>query len=144
MRRCLILANQTLTSETLRRAVEERIGTEPYEFHIVAPATRPHDLIEGSGSHAAAPSREDRAFALAQQRLGDALDELHTIGAAVDGEVGDPDPVSAVLDALPRFSADEIVVSTLPGGLSHWLRRDVPARLRKACDIPVIHVQAGI
>jgi hypothetical protein len=143
MRHCLILANQTLTSAVLSDAVKERIGVEPCEFHIVAPATVTKDLTEGSGSYAAAQSREERAYALAQQRLGRALDELQTLGATVEGEVGDPDPVAAVVDALGRFDADEIVVSTLPSGVSQWLRRDVPARLRKACTVPVTHVMAS-
>ncbi len=60
----------------------------------------------------------------------------------MDGVVGDPDPVDAVLDALKEFPADEVVVSTLPHALSHWLRRDVPGRLRKACEVPVTHVAA--
>ena len=58
----------------------------------------------------------------------------------VDGEIGNPDPVQAVRDTFERFSADEIIVCTLPHALSQWLRRDVPARLRKATDIPITHV----
>src|SRR5262245_39088922 len=97
MHHCLIVANQTLTSETLNQTVQERAGTDTYEFHIVAPATPPQDHLEGPGSH------EDRAFALAQQRLDRAIDQLRALGAEVDGEVSDPDPVTAVLDALGRF-----------------------------------------
>src|SRR5262245_12863208 len=142
MRRCLIIANQTLTSDTLERAVRERIESDPHEFYIVAPATLPHDQTVGSGGHAGAPSRVERAQAMAEQRLARALDEMRTAGAVVQGEVGDEDPVPAVSDALSRFPADEIIVSTLPGGLSRWLRRDVLARLRKAVDVPVVHLEA--
>src|SRR5262245_57375181 len=133
MRHCLILANQTLVSDTLHRTLQERISAEPHDFYVVAPATPVRDWIEGAGSHAGAPSDADRAYALAEQRLGNALDELRTLGATAEGEVGDQDPVQAVRDALARFPADEIVVSTLPRALSQWLRRDVPTRLRRAC-----------
>jgi len=40
MRRCLILANQTLGGPHLIQAVLARQAREPYEFHIVVPATR--------------------------------------------------------------------------------------------------------
>ena len=56
--------------------------------------------------------------------------------------VGDRDPVQAVRDALARFPVDEIIVRTLPRAVSHWLRRDVPARLRRAFPMPVTHLQA--
>jgi hypothetical protein len=143
MRRCLIVANQTLSTDTLTRAVEERIATGPHEFHLVAPATPTRDDLAGPTAYTAVgPSATDRAYALARQRLDRALEHLRALGAVVDGDVGDPDPLQAVRHALVRFAADEIVVSTLPSGLSQWLRRDLPARLRKGCGIPVTHLAA--
>ncbi|SDX63883.1 hypothetical protein SAMN05660209_00930 [Geodermatophilus africanus] len=143
MRRCLIVANQTLTTDTLTRAVEERIAAEPHHFFLVAPATPAPDEVDGPAAYAAlGPSATDRAYALAQQRLDRALEHLRGLGAAVDGEVGDPDPLQAVLLTLGRFRADEIVISTLPRGLSQWIRRDLPTRLRKGCDVPVTHLVA--
>src|SRR5262245_27543478 len=142
MRRCLILANQTLSSDTLHRTLKERVSAEPHEFYVVAPATPTRDGTGGAGSRADAPSDADLAYALAEQRLGNALEELRSLGATAEGEVGDQDPVQAVGDALARFPADEIVVSTLPRAVSQWLRRDVPARLRKAFPVPVSHLQA--
>ena len=145
MRRCLIVANRTLTTDTLDRAVRERITAEPHEFCLVAPATPAQDEVDGPGAYAGlGPSATDRAYALARQRRDHALDHLRLLGAAVDGEVGDPDALEAVRVALARFPADEIVISTLPRGLSAWLRRDLPARLRKSCDLPVSHVIAEV
>jgi hypothetical protein len=143
MRRCLIVANQTLSTDTLRRAVQERIAAGPHEFHVVAPATPAQDQVEGPGAYATlGPSARDRAYALARQRLDRSLDQLRALGAPVDGDVGDPDVLVAVRLALGRFPADEIIVSTLPRGLSQWLRRDLPARLRRTCGIPVTHLSA--
>ncbi|WP_222193693.1 hypothetical protein [Modestobacter italicus] len=143
MRHCLIVANQTLTTEILSEAVAERIARGPHTFHVVAPATPLHDQPDGPSAYAAlGPSTADRAYALACQRLEHALDHLRELGATVDGEVGDPDALEAVRAALRHVPADEIIVSTLPHGLSQWLRRDLPARLRKATGIPVTHLAA--
>ncbi|GAA4749940.1 hypothetical protein GCM10023328_35780 [Modestobacter marinus] len=141
MRHCLIVANQTLTTETLSEAVQQRMAAEPHEFHVVAPATPLHDQTDGPEAFAGlGPSTTDRAYALACQRLEHALEHLRGLGATVDGEVGDADALEAVRVALGHLPADEIIVSTLPRGLSQWLRRDLPARLRKVTDVPVTHL----
>jgi hypothetical protein len=62
-------------------------------------------------------------------------------GMHVDAIIGDPDPIEAVRDVLTTVAIDEVIVSTLPQRVSHWLRRDVPARLR-ALGPPVTVVTA--
>ena len=37
---------------------------------------------------------------------------------------------------------DEVIVSTLPGQTSRWLRCDVPYRIGALTDLPVTHVVA--
>jgi GABA permease len=44
------------------------------------------------------------------------LQRLHEAGAEADGEVGDPDPLKAIGNALARAQFDEIILSTLPRG----------------------------
>jgi hypothetical protein len=56
--------------------------------------------------------------------------------------VGDPDPFAAVGDALHAREFDEIFVSTLPRTISGWLAVRLPARLRRAIDLPVVEVAA--
>ena len=73
----------------------------------------------------------------AQARLDEMLERLGEMGVEADGEVGDRDPVNAVRDAIRRQEVDEVIVSTLPRGLSRWLGEDVPSRLRDACQVPV-------
>jgi hypothetical protein len=62
----------------------------------------------------------------------------------VTGEVGDPSPALAVSDALERATIDEIIVSTLPSGLSRWIHQDLPHRLERRTGLPIAHVVARI
>jgi hypothetical protein len=61
--------------------------------------------------------------------------------APVESVIGAEDPVEAVRQFLARTEVDEIIVSTLPRRVSHWLRRDVPSRLQ-ALGLPVTVVTA--
>lgn len=84
----------------------------------------------------------EAAYATAERRLEDGRDRLRSVGAHVSGEVGDPDPLVAVKAVLAHREVDEIIVSTLPPGLSHWLRMDVPRRLQHRFHKPVTTVTA--
>jgi hypothetical protein len=64
------------------------------------------------------------------------------MGADAAGEVGCADPVAAAQDAIRSVAVDEILLSTLPSGVSRWLGQDVPARLRRAVSVPVTVVTA--
>jgi hypothetical protein len=59
----------------------------------------------------------------------------------VAGIVGDSDPSAAVEQALEAGGFDEIIISTLPARVSHWLRRDLPHRV-EALGLPVKLVSA--
>jgi hypothetical protein len=135
MRRYLVVANQTLMSEELRAAVRERLGSPPCRFHVVVPATPPRDQLAWT---------EGAARSVARERLEEALAWLHSEGAITTASIGDADPVLAVLDALPRDAFDEIVVSTLPPGLSRWIRQDLPHRLARRTELPIRHVVAHV
>jgi hypothetical protein len=128
MRTIFIIANQTLASEALLRAVIERIETGPARFHVVVPAT--------PIAHAMTWDEEESLHA-AQFRLVTILTWLRDCGVEADGEIGDRDPVAALRDALRRRPADEIILSTLPPGISRWLGQDVPSRLRGVVAVPV-------
>ena len=58
------------------------------------------------------------------------MDHLRSMGADASGEIGSRDPIEAVQDALRGHPCDEIILSTLPPGISRWLGQDVPTRLR--------------
>lgn len=131
MRSYLIVANQTLGSRALAGAIHERVEAGDARFHVVVPATPvPHRLTWD----------ETEARQAAQVRLDKLLERLRAMGAEADGEIGSPDPVAAVADALRQREVDEIVLSTLPAGISRWLGLDVPHRLRSAVHCPVVVV----
>jgi hypothetical protein len=133
MRRCLIVANQTLMSPQLREEVLRRRDAGDCDFHVVVPA---------SHAHGTALWTEGQALAHARDALDAALAHFRAEGIDAAGEVGDADPVLAVHDVITRLHVDEIVVSTLPPGISKWMKRDLPHRLERRFGIPVTHVAA--
>jgi hypothetical protein len=77
---------------------------------------------------------------LAEKRLNAAIDRLRGLGVEVSGEIGPRDPVEATVDALRGRQVDEILLSTLPAGISRWLGQDVPSRLKGSVTVPVMVV----
>ncbi len=128
MRSYLIVANQTLTSRSLADAIEARMADGPVRTHVVVPLTRIGGRLTWD---------EEASRMAAQDRLDEVLARLRVLGAEADGEIGDPDPVMAVRDAVRNREIDEVIVSTLPRGVSRWLGEDVPTRLRHAVTVPV-------
>jgi cell pole-organizing protein PopZ len=131
MRRYLVVANQTLGGEPLAEKVHACLAAGPSRFHILVPATQPQD-------HAVWTEGEARA--IASRRLEQALERLRELGAQADGEVGDEVPLQAIADAVRGQTFDEIILSTLPPGLSRWLRQDLPHRVERTFDVTVTHV----
>ena len=134
MRSYLIVGNQTLMGPELDEAIVARlVPGDPPDLHVVVPATpRP----------GAFTWNEDEATADAQGRLDAMLEHLKGLGLSATGEVGYRDPVEAARDALRSHPAEEIILSTLPTGISRWLGQDVPGRLKSAVSVPVIVVTA--
>lgn len=128
MRSYLIVANQTLTSQSLTEAIRARLAEGAVRTHVVVP-------LSPVGGRLTWDEQESRAVARA--RLDEVLERLREMGAEADGEVGDRDPVMAVRDALRGREVDEVIVSTLPKGMSRWLGEDVPSRLRDSVGVPV-------
>jgi hypothetical protein len=128
MRSYLVIGNQTLGSPELASTIRERQTAGQATFHLVVPATPVgHGLTWD----------EAEARTVAGQRLSEALARLRASGAACTGEIGSRDPVEAAEDALRGRSVDEIILSTLPPGISRWLGQDVPSRLKGSVRVPV-------
>jgi hypothetical protein len=130
VRRYLVVANQTLGSARLLREMRS-CAREPARFRLIVPGEKPH---------AHASSTENEARTKSHERLAAALVEFSAAALAVDGEVGDHNALDAVGDALERDDYDEIILSTLPPGLSRWIHADLAHRLRRRFALPVRHV----
>lgn len=128
MRSYLVVGNQTLDSPELAEVIRERLAAGPAKFHIVVPATPVQRGLTWD---------EDQARIAAQDRLTAAITRLVELNADVTGEIGHRDPIEATEDALRGREVDEVILSTLPPGISRWLGQDVPTRLKGSVLVPV-------
>jgi len=130
----LIVAHQTAATKELLDAVRERAQRSPASFHLVVPqqAQGMHRVVdpEDSGSQAS-----ERVLHSALPKLSEAA------GVEVSGSVGDAEPLMAIHDAVNLGHYDEVIVSTLPMGISRWLKLDLVSKV-KGLNLPVTHVQA--
>jgi hypothetical protein len=126
----LVVANETLGGKELLDAVQERADSDT-RFILCVPQNKPR---------AGLVIYDDAVFDAAQVRLDLALDVVHGMGIRAIGEVGDPEPFTAALDAVREFAPQEIIISTYPETRSGWLRRDLIERVRDATGLPVTHI----
>ena len=121
----LVVAHRTAATPRLLAEVRRRTQAGPCQVTLLVP--RPYwdpDTDEA-----------DLIVELAVPLLEDAA------GTRVTAVIGDSDPLEAVRQLLVNTAVDEVILSTLPQRVSHWLHRDVPARLR-ALPLPVTVVTA--
>lgn len=139
----LIVANQTLGGAELESEVRQRIEGGESTFYVVVPATATHHKRKDWGGGFQDDSSEtDKAHDVAESRLAQMLDNLRSLGAKAEGEVGDSDPKTAVKDVLRDHAYDEVIVSTLPTGMSGWLKADVPSQIAAVTGSLVTTVRA--
>src|SRR3954469_1442197 len=131
MRTILAVANQTIGGQSLIDAVLEKAGDGDARVIICVPRATP--------SHGAI-IYDDAVYDAAQVRIDLARGFLRQRGIEAIGDVGDPDPYTATMDAVAEWQPDEIVISTLPAQGSGWLRRDLIERITEATGVPVTHV----
>jgi hypothetical protein len=122
----LVLANETVISPELLDRIRERAKSGPASFLLVAPQSDHVATLE------------------ADRRLRRALSLLRTEGIDAHGQVVDPDPFTAALNAVHDERIDEIILSTFPQARSGWLRRDLLERLRTETGLPVDHVVSEV
>jgi hypothetical protein len=123
--RVLIVAYRTAATPLLLNAVRARANRSPCSFTLLVP--RPYwdpDTDE-------AVMTLELAIPLLEQAAG----------GHVDGVIGNNDPFVAVREAVTNIGFDEILISTLPARVSHWLRRDLPRRVEQF-GLPVTVVTA--
>jgi hypothetical protein len=131
MKRILVVANETVAGQPLIDAIKRRAEGDEVQVHVICPQNQPrHGYV----------IYDEHVRDAAENRLRMTVALLHEAGIEADGEVVDPDPYSAVMDALGEQDYDEIVVSTHPETRSGWLRQGLVDRLGRATRRPVEHV----
>jgi hypothetical protein len=130
----LVVAHQTAATDALLDAVRERTHRGSASCHLVVPR-RPHGMQKMVDPHEAGDEE-------ARQVLDDALRKLSAVaGREVTGSIGDAEPLMAIEDAINLGNYTEIIISTLPLGISRWLKLDLISKAR-ALGLPVTHVCA--
>jgi nucleotide-binding universal stress UspA family protein len=146
VRTVILVANRTVGGAALAELVRARTFEGSCVVHLVVPIASPAPAAVAVGEGAANMSptatfevRDERQ--VADERLAFGLDWLATIGVEATGELcGGCDTASAVAEIVRAVGADEVIVSTLPTTISRWLRQDLPARVAKKVDVPVVVV----
>jgi hypothetical protein len=118
--RTLVVANQTVGGQALIDQLKQLAEEGPRRFIVISPESG-----EGGG---------------APERLAAMLERLEKEGLEAIGQVGHPDPYTAISTALEFYSVDEVVISTFPETRSGWLREDLVGRVRTTTSKPVHHV----
>jgi hypothetical protein len=135
VRTILVVANETLGGRSLIEAVQARAAEEESRFVLCVPQTRPR---------AGYVIYDDSVFDAAQARVDLAVGFIRSEGIEALGEVGDPDPYAATMDAVREYDPDAIIISTYPESRSGWQRVDLIERIRQSTGLPVEHVVANI
>jgi hypothetical protein len=104
------------------------------EVRVVAPAS-------GLSKLAWLTNADDDAREDAAGRAEEVADALPA--DSVETEVGDTDPLQAIIDALRTFDADEVVVVTRTADEASWLEHGTVEAARDRLKLPVTHLVVG-
>jgi GNAT superfamily N-acetyltransferase len=128
----LVVANETLGGAPVLARIKEKAAEEGgIRLVVCVPRTNPR---QGNIIY------DEAVFDAAQIRIDLARKIFREEGIEAIGEVGDPDPYTATMDAIAEHNPDEILISTYPAASSGWLRRDLIERIAEATHLPVEHV----
>jgi hypothetical protein len=119
--RVLIVANKTAATPALLEAVRKRAAAGPARFFLLVPNPDDHLVFDRNTEdiHAGV-----QVLALALPLLDEAA------GAVVEGRVArSPNAYDDIVEEVEVRKYDEIILSTLPSHVSHWLHLDLPSRV---------------
>jgi len=123
----LVIANKTAGGEELIEHLQAKAAADS-ERHVFIAVVPLEDRSGGS-------------TARAHERLEALLASLRERDLLASGMIGDPDPYTAVMNALDLFTVvDDIVISTLPDERSGWMRARLIERVKANAVRPVEHV----
>jgi hypothetical protein len=119
----LVVAHKTAATPALLDAIRDRAGRSPARFHLLVPNPAHGGWRPGEVEHPNV-SEGEQVLALALPLIEQAA------GSRPDGTVSPRhDPMDAIEEALHDGDFDEIILSTLPRGVSRWLHIDLPHRV---------------
>jgi hypothetical protein len=119
--RVLIVANKTAATPALLDAVRKRAAAGPVRFFLLVPNPDDHLVFDRNTEdiHAGV-----QVLALALPLLDEAA------GSVVEGRVArSPNAYDDIVAELEARPYDEVILSTLPTHVSHWLHVDLPRRV---------------
>lgn len=132
----LVVAHQTAGSPELLRHISQVMRDDAAaEFTLLVPATPVSHRFTW---------QDEETIENAKRNAENARRLLEEAGAKVRATaIGGRVPIEAIADALREHPGiDAIIISTLPPGLSRWLRVDLISQARKRTALPVTHVVA--
>lgn len=131
MKTILVIANETLAGAPLLERARHEAQEGPVRVVLCVPRKSP---THGAITYA------DSVFDAARIRVDLARGVLREMDIDCIGEVGDPDPYTAAMDAIAEHEPDLILISTLPPSTSSWLQGNVVERIDDAVAVPVEHI----
>lgn len=130
----LVVAHQTAGSPELLRHISQVVRDDPgADFTLLVPATPVGHRFTWEDKETT--ENAERNAAHARSMLEDAGANVRA--TSIGGRV----PIEAIQDAIREHPGiNAIIISTLPPGLSRWLRVDLISQARKRTGLPVTHV----
>ena len=143
----LVVAHQTATSPQLIDRLARIARDEPYaRFVMLVPATHPKHVLRREDGDRLFLWEAGEAHAMAEERALEARTLLEQAGLRLSSTiVGDDSPLLAIEDELRAHPStyDGIVLSTLPPGISRWVRMDIRGQAQRRFDLPILLVSEG-
>lgn len=121
----LVVATQTVHSPDLIARLKQRAAEQPHRYTFICPR---------SGSVTREQVCRDLAATMA---------EMYRADVDATGQPMSPEPLPAILNAVNHYRLDEILVATLRGQESQWLKDDLVEKLKAKIALPVEHIEAG-
>jgi hypothetical protein len=121
----LVVATQTVNSKDLIERLLERARERPHRYTFICPRS-------------GAITREG-----VSTRLAATLAEMYRNEIDATGQPMSPDPYHAIENAIEHYRVDEILISTLRGEQSKWLREGLLEKVQALTDKPLEHIESG-
>jgi hypothetical protein len=122
--RYLVIVDHTLGGKALTWIINANAAAaDNVQVDVIVPAT-------------------DVELGAAKNRLDTELTQLQYIGVAASGDVVLADAFDAIRDAVSRQPYNAVIVATHPAALSRWLHLDLPTRVERELEIPLIWIDS--